>query len=152
MTRTKVNIEYIAKDAERKSTFKRRKKGLMKKAEELSILCAVNACAIIFCPYDLEPDVWPSQLEVQLIITKLRNMSPLGQNRRMIDQKDFISQQLTRVNEQVAKQHREVRHKKMTNIMFECLNGKGFEYLNMSDLNDLNSLLSQNIRAIERRI
>ncbi|KAG5560029.1 hypothetical protein RHGRI_003345 [Rhododendron griersonianum] len=79
-------------------------------------------------------------------------MSPLGQNRRTMDQKDFISQQLTRVNEQVAKQHREVRHKEMTNIMFKCLNGKGFEYLNMSDLNDLNSLLSQNIRAIERRI
>lgn len=59
---------------------------------------------------------------------------------------------ITRVNEQVAKQHREVRRKEMTNIMFECLNGKGFEYLNMSNLNDLNSLLSQNIRAIERRI
>lgn len=152
MTRTKVKLAYIVNDSERKATFKRRKTGIMKKAEELSILCGVDTCAIIFSPYDPEPEVWPSHLEAQRIIAKLRNLSPLAQNRKMVNQKDFVRNQLGRVNDQMLKLRKEVRVKELTDIMYECLNGMGFEYFNLSDLNEMNGVLSQSIKDIDSRM
>ncbi|KAH7838042.1 hypothetical protein Vadar_021405 [Vaccinium darrowii] len=148
----KVKLAYIANNSVRKATFKRRKKGLLKKTEELRILCGVDACGIIFHPYDPEPEVFPSHIEAQRIISQLRNKSELEQHRRMVSQKDFITQRVTSVNGQIVKQQKEVRHKEMTRIMFQCLNGEGFLHLNMVDLKDLNSLVGQYIIDIDRRI
>ncbi|CAH8259504.1 unnamed protein product [Arabidopsis lyrata] len=65
MTRKKVKVAYISNNSSRKATFKKRKKGLMKKVNELSTLCGINACAIIYSPYDSNPEVWPSNSGVQ---------------------------------------------------------------------------------------
>ncbi|KAJ6434469.1 hypothetical protein OIU84_018060 [Salix udensis] len=56
MTRKKVKLAYITNDSARKATFKKRKKGLMKKVSELSTLCGIEACAIICSPYDAQPE------------------------------------------------------------------------------------------------
>ncbi|XP_021815730.1 agamous-like MADS-box protein AGL80 [Prunus avium] len=44
MTRKKVSLTYITNDSARKATFKKRKTGLMKKGNELSTLCDIQAC------------------------------------------------------------------------------------------------------------
>ncbi|KAL7228050.1 hypothetical protein ACSBR1_022845 [Camellia fascicularis] len=79
MIRKKVNLAYIENESARKSTFKKMNKGIMKKVNELSSLCGVDACAIIFSPYHHEPDVWPSHLGAQRIISRLRRMLELEQ-------------------------------------------------------------------------
>ncbi|KAG5575814.1 hypothetical protein H5410_055948 [Solanum commersonii] len=60
MGRSKIKIELIEDDKKRKSTLVNRKAGLVKKISELSILCDVKACMIIYernynhqiCPND----------------------------------------------------------------------------------------------------
>ena len=37
----------------------------MKKVSELSTLCGIEACAIVYSPYDAQPEVWPSPIVVQ---------------------------------------------------------------------------------------
>ncbi|KAF5764506.1 putative transcription factor MADS-type1 family [Helianthus annuus] len=52
MTRKKVKLAFIMNDSARKATYKKRKKGLMKKVNELSTLCGIDACVIIYSPYE----------------------------------------------------------------------------------------------------
>ncbi|XP_021751881.1 agamous-like MADS-box protein AGL11 [Chenopodium quinoa] len=50
MGRAKIAMEFIVKEKARNTTYVKRKKGLLKKAHELSILCNVPVCIIIY-PY-----------------------------------------------------------------------------------------------------
>ncbi|KAL2458382.1 MADS-box transcription factor family protein [Abeliophyllum distichum] len=78
MTRGKIKLEYIANDAERKASFKKRKKGLLNKVHELCTLCGVQACAIIYSSYEPEPTVWPSELDAQHVISRFRGIARNG--------------------------------------------------------------------------
>ncbi|GMN46093.1 hypothetical protein TIFTF001_015280 [Ficus carica] len=55
MVRTKVKLDYITNNAARKSMYKKRKMGLIKKVSELRTLYNVDACAIINSPDDAQP-------------------------------------------------------------------------------------------------
>uniref|UniRef100_A0AAU7LJK2 MADS73 n=1 Tax=Hippophae rhamnoides TaxID=193516 RepID=A0AAU7LJK2_9ROSA len=72
-------MELIANEKTRKTTFQKRKKGLMKKAYEFSTLCDVDVCVILYTPDDLKVaktesqlhTTWPSNpIEVKRIISK----------------------------------------------------------------------------------
>ncbi|KAK3229007.1 hypothetical protein Dsin_000888 [Dipteronia sinensis] len=69
MARKKVKLCYIADDYERKVTFKKRKKGFLKTVSELSNLYGIDVCAIVYIPYNNQPDVWPSHHGVQRIVS-----------------------------------------------------------------------------------
>lgn len=124
----------------------------MKAADELSTLCGIDMCAVIFSPCDPEPYVWPSQMGAQRVIERFKNLSDKEQNIRMVNQETFTRQMLTKVGEQVEKQKKKNREKEMTHVMYDCLNGEAFQNLSLVDLNFLSCLLSQKIRDIERRI
>ncbi|EOY10302.1 AGAMOUS-like 80, putative [Theobroma cacao] len=66
MTRKKVKLSYITKDSARKSTFKKGKKGLLKKASELSTLCGIEGFMIIYNPYDAQLEQRIEQANKQL--------------------------------------------------------------------------------------
>lgn len=74
------------------------------------------------------------------------------QNRRTMNQETFTMQMLKKVKEQVVKQHKENRHKEMTNVMFPCLNVEKIQNLSLADLNEMGCLVGQNIRDVERSI
>ncbi|CAN8255266.1 unnamed protein product [Cochlearia groenlandica] len=60
MTRQKVKLAMVANENSRTISLKKRRLGLVKKVRELTILCDVKACMIIYSPNDPEPLVWPS--------------------------------------------------------------------------------------------
>ncbi|KAH0898534.1 hypothetical protein HID58_048102 [Brassica napus] len=92
MTRKKVKLAFIANDSSSKATYKKRKKGLMKKVNELSTLCGINACAIIYSPYDSNPEVWPSNSGVQRIISEFRTLPEMDQNKKMTKDSQSLRQ------------------------------------------------------------
>ncbi|KAE9465591.1 hypothetical protein C3L33_02518, partial [Rhododendron williamsianum] len=65
-----------------------------RKANEIKILCDIEACLIIFSPYGPDPDVWPSQLGAQRVISRFRNMSPPEQDRKRVDHESYAQQSL----------------------------------------------------------
>ncbi|KAF7148817.1 hypothetical protein RHSIM_Rhsim03G0076100 [Rhododendron simsii] len=77
----------------------KRQSGLMKKANEIKILCDIEACLIIFGPYSPDPDVWPSQLGARCVILRFRNMSPLEQDMKRVDHESYVRSRFARKNE-----------------------------------------------------
>ncbi|KAA8545316.1 hypothetical protein F0562_020100 [Nyssa sinensis] len=152
MTRKKVKLAFITNDSARKATFKKRKKGLMKKVSELSTLCGIDACAIIYSPYETQPEVWPSTMGVQRVLAQFKRMPEMEQSKKMVNQESFIRQRIAKANEQLKKQHKDNREKEMTEVMYQCLTGRGMQNLVMADLNDLGWLLDQNLKEIYKRI
>ncbi|KAK6915738.1 Transcription factor, MADS-box [Dillenia turbinata] len=152
MTRKKVKLAYIANDSARKATFKKRKKGLMKKVSELSTLCGIEACAVIYSPYEPQPDVWPSALGVQHILTKFRRLPEMDQSKKMMNQEGFIRQRIAKARDHLRRQQKDNREKEMTQVMFQCLTGKPLQSLGMVDLNDLGWLIDNRSKDILKRL
>ncbi|QCD91395.1 Transcription factor [Vigna unguiculata] len=82
MARKKLDLTYIINDSKRKTTLKKRKHGLIKKMNEITTLCGIEACAIIYSPNDPQPEVWPSEPEVQRKITmiQIQEGAPVTEN------------------------------------------------------------------------
>ncbi|CAH1414662.1 unnamed protein product [Lactuca virosa] len=153
MTRQKVKLAFITNDSARKATYKKRKKGLMKKVNELSTLCGIDACAIIYSPYEPQPEIWPNNIGVQHVIARFKRIPEMERSKNMLNQESFIRKQVTKTNEQLKKQMKENREKEMTEVMYQCLTGKGsIENLTLPDLKDLGELVDQTLKDISRRI
>ncbi|CAL5378320.1 unnamed protein product [Camellia sinensis] len=152
MTRKKVKLAFITNDSARKATFKKRKKGLMKKVSELSTLCGIDACAIIYSPYESQPEVWPNTLGVQRVLAQFKRMPEIEQSKKMVNQEIFIRQRIVKENEHLKKQHKDNREKEMTEVMYQCLTGRGLQNLVIADLHDLGWLIDQKLEEIDKKI
>ena len=153
MTRKKVDLTYIANDAKRRATFKKRKSGLIKKVDEISTLCGIEACAIIYHPNEPQPEVWPSPWGARRVISEFMKMPELEQSKKMLTQESFLRQRIQKAQEQLKKQRTDNKKKEMNHLMFQCLSaGEVFDSANMIDLNDLSWLIDQNLKDVNRKI
>ncbi|KAK8637947.1 hypothetical protein V6N13_136396 [Hibiscus sabdariffa] len=123
MTRKRVKLANITNDAARKTTYKKRVKGLVKKVIELTTLCGIEeACAVFYSP------------------TCESSMPVMQQNNRVMNQESFPVQWLAKSNERLQKR-----------VMFQHLGRKGLQNLE-EDLNELGWLIQQNLKDIGNRI
>ncbi|XP_058782065.1 agamous-like MADS-box protein AGL80 [Vicia villosa] len=154
MTRKKVKLAFIENDTARKTTYKKRNKGLLKKVDEISTLCGIDACAIVYGPYDPQPEIWPSPSGVEKVLLKFKTAPEFDQSRRMVDQESFLKQRISKAEKQLQKQRGDNKEKEKSMLMFECLSAGNIVQNNMSvgDLNDLCWMIDHNLRVIGRRI
>ncbi|KAG2395004.1 hypothetical protein LR48_Vigan09g136500 [Vigna angularis] len=156
MTRRKVKLAFIENDSARKTTCKKRKKGMLKKIEELSTLCGIDACAIVYGPDDHESEVWPSHCEVQKVVGRFRNMPAVEKIKKMVNQESFIGQRIQKGNQQIMKLMKENAEKEFTLFMFQCLTeGRVLpdeNNMTLADLNVLSSVIEQNLKDIDKRL
>ncbi|KAE9589881.1 hypothetical protein Lal_00001176 [Lupinus albus] len=152
MARKKVNLAYIANDSKRKESYKKRKNSLIKKTNEISTLCGIDACAIIYGQNEPQPEVWPSHLGVQRVLHKFGRMSQMEQSKKMMNQETFLKQSIIKAKEQLKKQKNENRKKEMALFMFNCLSvGTLTNNVNMADLNDLLWIIDQTLKEVEQK-
>ncbi|XP_058782046.1 agamous-like MADS-box protein AGL80 [Vicia villosa] len=154
MTRKKVKLAFIENDTARKTTYNKRKKGLLKKVNEISTLCGIEACGIIYGPYDPQPEIWPSPSGVEKVLTKFKTAPEFDQSRRMVDQESFLKQRIGKAEKQLRRQWADNKEIETTMLMFQCLSaGKVVQNdMSMGDLNDLSCMIDHNLRKIGRRI
>ncbi|KAJ4956564.1 hypothetical protein NE237_013347 [Protea cynaroides] len=153
MARKKVKLAWIANDAARRATFKKRKKGIMKKVSELSTLCGVSACAIIYGPYEPEPEVWPSSSDAKRVLARFRSLPDMEQCKKMMNQEEFLRQRITKLKDQFKRQLKDNQEKDNTKLMYQCLAGhKALHELGLETLGDLAWLIEAKIKAIRDRI
>ncbi|KAK7344309.1 hypothetical protein VNO77_13761 [Canavalia gladiata] len=152
MTRKKVNLAYIADDAARKATFKKRKKGIIKKVSELTILCGIQACAIISNPFDSKTEVWPDPDGAKQVIERYQNASVIDESKN-VNQESFIMQRIAKAQDQLKKQRQENREKEMTLSMLQYIHGEPLpDKLTVEELKDLDKLIEKNMKEIENKM
>ncbi|XP_021911963.1 agamous-like MADS-box protein AGL80 [Carica papaya] len=117
MTRKNVNLAYITNNSARNATFKKRKNELMKKASELSTLCDIKACEIIYSPYDLQPDLWFFPLRAQHVLVDFKRMPEMEQSKKMVHQESFMHQRVSKATYQLKKKRNDNCKKEITDIM-----------------------------------
>lgn len=149
-----MKLAFIVNDAARKVTYKKRMKGLLKKIDELSTLCGIEACAIVYGPYEPQPEIWPSPWGVQNVLSKFSMMPEMEQSKKMMNQETFMNQRVMKAKEQVKKQQKDNKQKEIALLMFQCLNAGKIVDNNMSmvDVNNLAWLIHQNLKDIGRRL
>ncbi|KAG2272995.1 hypothetical protein Bca52824_067550 [Brassica carinata] len=153
MTRKKVKLAFILNNASRKATYKKRKKGLLKKVHELSTLCGIPAGAIIYSPYDPTPEVWPDADGIQQVIAAFRSLPELERHKNMVNQEEYLKQRIEKAGKILKKQTRDNREVHFTEVMYQCLMGNmGVEGARAMDLNDLGFLIDQYLNCLDRRI
>ncbi|WCJ27900.1 Agamous-like MADS-box protein AGL80 [Euphorbia peplus] len=151
MTRKKVKLAFIVNDSARKATYKKRKKGLLKKVSELSTLCGIQACAIIYSPYHSQPEVWPpSPGQVHQVLAQFKRMPEMEQSKKMLNHEGFLRQRINKANDQLKKLTKDNREMEVSQMMRESLRGKSLAGLNIVDLNDLGWMLDQNMNEITK--
>ena len=149
----KVKLSLIANERSRETSFMKRKNGIMKKLYELSTLCGVQACTLIYSPFIPVPESWPSREGAKKVASKFLEMSPTARTRKMMNQETYLMERITKAKEQLqnlvgANQELQVRR-----FMFDCVEGKMSQYrYDAKDLQDLLSCINLYLDQLNGRI
>nr|GEX64675.1 pheres1 [Tanacetum cinerariifolium] len=146
--------EYIQKDGARKATYNKRKKGLFTKLDQITTLCAVDACSIINGPYQPGIDVWPNHEGVLRVLEKFMSMSVMERTKHMENKNRYLENRIKKADAQIKKQIILNRSLEMDNLMSDCLSGKVSvaDHLNSRDKQDISSLADKNLFEIDERL
>ncbi|MED6170408.1 hypothetical protein PIB30_030595 [Stylosanthes scabra] len=112
MGRGRIPMELIQKEKARKTTFLKRKNGLMKKVSDFSTLCGVDVCVIIYCPnFDGEssnkPDTWPRDTnEIRRIIRRFRETTS-DRPARIYDAEEYYRDRIKKLEGDISKVQKE---------------------------------------------
>ncbi|XP_010456758.1 PREDICTED: agamous-like MADS-box protein AGL80 [Camelina sativa] len=151
--RKKLKLPLITNERSRKATFMKRKKGITKKLHELTTLCGVQACGVIYSPYLSVPEVWPSRETANKVVSQWKMMLVMDKTKKMVNQETFLKRRITKATESWKKVQKENKDLEMKNIMFDCHNGNTFVYrLPKCDLRDLGSVIEQHLKDVNRRM
>ncbi|KAK7392135.1 hypothetical protein VNO78_20565 [Psophocarpus tetragonolobus] len=147
MARKKVKLEYISDATARRTTYKKRKKGMIKKVNELSILCGIPACAIISSPFDSKAEIWPDPDGAKEVIQKYQDASVLDQSKN-VNQESYIMQKIVKVQDQLKKLRQENHDKENTLSICNYVQGEHLPN-DVQELLQLNNLIHKTIREIQ---
>ena len=153
MTRNKVKLELIENNSSRKATYKKRNKGLMKKAKELTTLCGVEACVILYSPYDPQPEVWANPKGVNHVLKRFKNLTKEEQGKNMLNQESYLKMRIAKATQLLEKLRNDNKEMEINKLMFKCLSGeKCFEDLNLQETIDLCKVTHKTLLEIGDRI
>ncbi|MCL7044032.1 hypothetical protein MKW94_027134 [Papaver nudicaule] len=153
MARNKVKLAYIVNDAARRAAFRKRRKGLMKKVSELSTLCGVTACAIVYGPDDPQPQVWPEQPDVHRTLMRFKSLSLLEQTSRQFNQEDFLKKRIGKMAAQYSKLRQQNRYMEINQIYNLAMDGTcSIPVHDDSDIVDLLWLLDEKKKEVQRKL
>ncbi|KAF7818029.1 agamous-like MADS-box protein AGL80 [Senna tora] len=150
-SRPRVRFEYISNEGARRSSFKKRKEGVMKKMSELTTLCGIEACAVIFSPFNPGPEVWPNVMGVHHVVSQYRKMAGI-QKRSVLDQQSFIKQTIAKTMHQLERLRKETRERQTEYLMHQCMAGMNLRSLSISDMYCTRRLLEKKIADIDKKI
>ncbi|KAL3834171.1 hypothetical protein ACJIZ3_008907 [Penstemon smallii] len=153
MPRRKVTLAYMPNESERKASFNKRKKGLIKKASELCTLCAVDGCAIIYSPYESQPVVWPSPEETTDVLSRYNGLPDTAQTRKVTNQESLTQQRLKKVKKELNRLQIENKRKEVESFMYKCMAGiKKPEEFDMANADVMKSVVEQTARDLSLRM
>ncbi|KAK2387483.1 agamous MADS-box protein AGL80 [Trifolium repens] len=140
MARHKVKLAYI--------------ECILKKLKEITTLCGIKACAVIYGNNNPQPEVWPSDSGAKSVLSRFVNLPNPEKSKKTMDQEAFLGKSIEKAYEQLKKEREETRKIVMTIIMDHYINTKEFNGNSMSkyDLNDMSCFVDENLKKIYQKM
>ncbi|KAL4325164.1 hypothetical protein GQ457_11G031960 [Hibiscus cannabinus] len=137
MTRRKVELVWITSQSARRASLRKRRVGLLKKVEELTTLCGIKACLVMYSPGEQEPMAWPSPDEAKELIRKFYLIPELERSKKMITMEMYMAEQLSKVHRDLEKLKKKNREAEARQFMLQMHYGKIFDDFNVHELEEL---------------
>ncbi|KAM1180976.1 hypothetical protein ACFX1Q_020861 [Malus domestica] len=103
MAKNRTKHELISHERSRRATLKKRKASFFRKLNEITTLCGVIACAVIYDTSDTKVDVWPSPQEAFYVLEKIKNLPEERQGKFKLDQESFLKNNISKQNRQLER-------------------------------------------------
>lgn len=139
MGRRKVRLELITNDSVRKTTFRKRRGGLLKKASELRTLCGVDACALIYTASDMEPHVWPSSGEARQVLERFQSLPTKKQGKHMLNHEDYRPKDVSMLELKLESGMKRNRDLEIELLLIDHVSGKNV--VDLLETNDMKIVL-----------
>uniref|UniRef100_A0A0E0LUT2 MADS-box domain-containing protein n=1 Tax=Oryza punctata TaxID=4537 RepID=A0A0E0LUT2_ORYPU len=155
MARNKVKLQRIINDAKRRAAFKKRLKGLKKKASELSILCGVDTCLMVYGEGEVQAtEIWPSVPAAMGILERFKAMPQLNRYKKTMDLEGFIKERVDKLQEQLHKVRRDADESETKLLLVEALDGRhlGLEGLTIEKLTSLGWMADAQLKIVNNRL
>ncbi|CAM8925436.1 unnamed protein product [Rhodiola kirilowii] len=128
--------------------------GLVKKVEELSTLCGVEACAIIYATHtDLIPETWPADhFEVKKFVNKVKALPEYELTKFSVNADILVEQNIEKAKVKLEKLKRENRVKEAREAMSHLLEGRELSVISADGYNDVLSLIDRALKDVQCRM
>ncbi|KAK8627747.1 hypothetical protein V6N13_135349 [Hibiscus sabdariffa] len=105
MGRVKLKIKKLENPNGRQATYAKRKHGIMKKANELSILCDVEIVLLMFSPTN-KPSLCFGKRSIEEIIEKFAQLTPQERAKRKLESLEDLTNQARLLQTRLSEVHR----------------------------------------------
>ena len=126
--------------------------GIIKKINEITALCGIDVCGIIYEENNAQTVVCPSEEEVQMVLDKLTSFPEYKQRKSMVDHEGFLRQSIAKALEKLKKQKNNSKKNEMNELIGQFIHtGELDGNMGESDLEDLSLLIVENLKEVEQR-
>ncbi|KAJ1703512.1 hypothetical protein LUZ63_003291 [Rhynchospora breviuscula] len=119
---------------------------MLKKVQEISVLCGVDACGIIYSPEEAASQVWPQTPDAGRILTEFNNLPELECTRKMTNHLAFLQARCATLRDKVVKKENDNTKLKARALLCEGFSGSDFAELSPNELlvtaNTMDNLIS----------
>ncbi|PIN08171.1 MADS box transcription factor [Handroanthus impetiginosus] len=151
MTRKRIKHEQVS-DERRNATFEKRANGLLKNANDLSILCGVDIGIVVHRQGGPNNEIlWPSPSIFRERLQRFMDFPQSERSRKMVTHDKYVEQTMNSEAQDVPKLEKKVVLKESHQLLNEVVQGKSIEELDMYQLNGLSSLVDEMLEMIEKK-
>ncbi|XP_045824915.1 agamous-like MADS-box protein AGL80 [Trifolium pratense] len=150
----KVKLAFITHNTKRKAAFRKRKIGILKRLNEITTLCGIEACGILYDNNNPQPVVWPTDSGAKSVLSRFASLPESEQSNNKVNQEDFLWKRIEKDFEKLKKEREETRKNVMAIIINHYIYTKEFNGNSMSknDLNDMSCFIDENLKEIYRKM
>lgn len=152
MPRAKVKLAWIESDSARKASFKKRKEGLLKKVSELSTLCDVPACIVIYGRGSNQPIVWPDHPTAEKLIRRYLSLPGFVRCKKTLSHETYLKEKVAKMQDKHNKILRSNTVMNMDDLMRQGQNGKPIYELDINEIYGLVAFAEEKMKEIHNRI
>ncbi|CAN8269440.1 unnamed protein product [Cochlearia groenlandica] len=152
MTRQKVKLAMVANENSKTISLKKRRLGLVKKVRELTILCDVKACMIIYSPNDPEPLVWPSVDVARDLLDDFFSLPEVEKKKKETSLESYIKEKTRKLAEQLAKIRKKNKEFVVGRVMAQIRLGRAMKDLNTNEIYTLLAFTKEKILHFRKRL
>ncbi|CDY70782.1 BnaAnng35010D [Brassica napus] len=151
----RIKIEPMTNSTARNQTFRKRKTGLLKKANELSTLCGVKVCVVINSCDNTETEFWPSREGAEAVHSAFMGVLPEERCKKMYDQERHLEERIQKGQAKAMRLQAENREIELREVMFDLFKGETLKPHHYDDpcfIGELNHFIGDYVKNLSHRI